>query len=110
MNELTKLIRIALVTWRADRAAREEAAEKAVIAKAFNDRYTYRKRWREDITEQLPGTAYGGLNPMGGYAWMCPECNRVHLAIGISVFDGLHYPACCSSREGNRSYRDIRYQ
>jgi hypothetical protein len=88
--------------------AQREAAEKAAIAKAFNDRYTYRKRLIEGMPA-LPGSFYG-MPHQGGYAWMCPDCNRIHHPIADSVFSGLQYPACCSRREGDRLHEGIRTQ
>lgn len=93
--------------WRDHRQARAIAEERAAIAKAFNDRYTYRERWKED-GQRLPGTGMYGFTPLSGNAWMCPECNHVHLAESCSVFSGLQYPACCSTHAGHRHDRDIR--
>lgn len=35
--------------------------------------------------------------------WMCPECNAIHEKIGMSVFVGLLFPACCKAPEGERT-------
>lgn len=91
---------------RARRAAERDRQERAAIAKAFNDRYAYRHEYVEGIA-RLPGSAMG-INPRGGYAWMCPECNRIHHPTESSVFDGLHYPRCCNTRAGNRLHFGIR--
>ena len=94
MNVLTDAFRTLAEAWRIVRKRRAEArdaADRAAIAKAFNDRYTYRQRLAGD-----------------NYAWMCPECNRTHASIDQSAFDGLHYPACCSSPYGNRLSHGIK--
>lgn len=92
--------------WRARRALDKDAAEKAAIAKAFNDRYTYRRRLVSGAP-MLPGSFYG-MPHDAGYAWMCPECNRTHHPISDSVWSGLQYPACCSRAEGHRLSEGIR--
>lgn len=78
-----------------------ELREMARIARVFNNRYTYRREYTKDLP-RLPGDAFGGLNPRGGYAWMCPECNAIHYPKESSVFSGLQYPKCCSQFEGHR--------
>ena len=100
----TDLLATLAEAWRIVRRRRKEArdkAERAAIAKAFNDRYTYRKEWVEGM-DRLPGSAMGGINPRAGFAWMCPECNRIHHPTESSVFSGLQYPRCCSTGAGNR--------
>lgn len=69
---------------------RAAAAEKARIAKVFNDCYTYRNRY---ITS---------------HAWMCPLCNRVHDATEHSFLTGMQYPACCTYPEGPRCLEGIK--
>lgn len=87
--------------------ARRDAAERASIAKVFNNRYTYRVQYAKDA-DHLTGSAMGGFLPRGGNAWMCPECNRIHHPTECSVWDGIHYPACCVHPEGNRLYANIK--
>jgi hypothetical protein len=82
------------------------ARQKAAIARVFNNRYTYNVRFVED-QEDLPGYNNFGMKTKGGYAWMCPSCNRVHLANAISAFSGLQYPACCKHGEGHRLHEGI---
>ena len=84
-----------------------DAKERAAIAKAFNDRYTYRKEWVAN-KDRLPGTAMYGMNPRGGFAWMCPECNKIHHPTESSVFSGLQYPRCCNTGSGHRLDNGIR--
>lgn len=91
------------------RADRKDGAERVAIAKAFNDRYTYRKTYYA-TWNLLPGTSYGGLAHRDSYAWMCPTCNTIHRPISDSVFSGLQYPACCRHHEGHRLDDGIRYQ
>lgn len=108
MAECTTLLGI----WRQRRADHRrttcDRAERASIAKAFNDRYCFLTQYVEGL-QRLPGTAYGsGITPAGGYAWMCPECNRIHHPTSCSVFSGLQYPHCCSTPEGHRLNQGIR--
>lgn len=81
------------VTERRGRALDRQAKQK--IAGLFNKHYTY--------TSVYP---FVSLHPdlRNRHAWMCPECNKIHGACGISPWDGLQYPACCIYPEGNRLY------
>ena len=81
--------------------------QKRLIAKRFNNRYTYRKEWIEG-TARISGTSFGGPLPRGGYAWMCPDCNKIHQPRSSSVMSGLQYPACCTTSEGHRLDHGIR--
>lgn len=91
-----------------ERKKRELADERKKIAKHFNNMYTYRHRFDESTDERLPGTGMFGFTSMAGNAWMCPKCNKVHLASSCSAFSGLQYPECCDHREGHRLDEDIR--
>jgi len=102
-----KLIKKAYQLRREEELAEKDMAERMAIASAFNNRYTYRKEWIRGKPE-LPGSGMYGIQPRGGYAWMCPECNRIHHPTRCSVFDGLHYPSCCSIPEGNRCFMGIK--
>jgi ssDNA-binding Zn-finger/Zn-ribbon topoisomerase 1 len=85
---------------------RKEAAdikERKHIAKVFNKRYTHMKEYIPDLP-RLPGDGLYGITAKGGYAWMCPDCNKIHLAIGQNVFTGIDYPKCCKYPEGHRLY------
>lgn len=86
--------------------ARKVANEKAMIARTFNDLYTYRVPYRK-TTDRLPGSFYG-MPHSTGYAWMCPSCNTIHHPYEDSVFSGLQYPACCTHGDGHRLDDDIR--
>ena len=86
--------------------AERDTSEKKAIARAFNDRYTYRKVLIEGMSF-LPGSSYGGPH-RSGYAWMCPDCNRTHHPASDSVFSGLQYPACCQYPAGHRVSYGIR--
>lgn len=83
------------------------ADERLAIAKAFNNRYCYRVQYESDAP-RLGGTARFGIFPRGGNRWMCPECNHIHAPTECSVWDGLHYPACCKTSAGNRLDYGIR--
>lgn len=80
---------------------RKAQQERARIAAAFNDRYTFVHEYVKGLP-QLPGTALYNALPRGGYAWMCPECNKIHHPQECSVFSGLQYPGCCTTPYGNR--------
>jgi len=102
------LIREAWAITRKKREEKKDRDEMARIAKHFNDRYTYRKVYVPDMERMTKGSAAFGIFPNGGYAWMCPDCNRVHLPIESSAFSGLQYPRCCKWPEGHRHYDGIR--
>lgn len=89
------------------RAAKKLAEERKTAAMVFNDLYTYRFHYLPN-QPTLPGTAMFGLNPRGGNALMCPDCNRIHLAAACSVFSGLQFPACCSTAAGHRLSHQIK--
>lgn len=91
-----------------NRQKRNDAKERRAVANAFNNRYTYRVRYDFKRKDHLPGTGMGGVTPPAGNAWMCPECNTIHLAVACSVFDGLHFPACCYFSMGNRLGQGIK--
>jgi len=90
----------------AERQFRKNADEKKKIAKAFNDRYTYRFVWKENMP--FLGGSYYGIPHRSGYAWMCPTCNHIYHPVSDSVFSGLQYPACCEYPAGDRLYLDIK--
>ena len=77
------------------------------IAKRFNDVYTYNERYDTSSNDIIRGTFYGGAI-LKGNAWMCPDCNKIHLAYECSVFDGLHYPECCFTYKGHRLLFNIK--
>lgn len=105
VNLITTLCSLIHETRRA-RLDRVDREERAAVARAFNDRYTYRIPYRyTDAT--LPGTFYG-VPHSTGFAWMCSGCNMIHHPIADSVFSGLQYPACCTHPEGNRLYERIK--
>lgn len=84
-------------------AERRDAAERAAIAKAFNDRYCYRREYVESHAF-LPGNA----TCLSGYRWMCPSCNQIHAPTECSVWVGLHYPPCCATPAGHRLHAQPR--
>lgn len=90
------------------RRVAKEKSERANVARAFNDMFTYRMQWRATEERLGEGTAMWGIFPKKGYAWMCPECNRVHEAESCSSMSGLQYPRCCSTGAGHRLYHNIR--
>lgn len=58
------------------RLAKTDSDERAAIARAFNDRYTY--RFKDKAADK--------------HAWMCPECNRTHITDGWDIFTGVQFP------------------
>ena len=76
------------------RLAKIDSDERAAIARAFNDRYTY--RFKDKAAAK--------------HAWMCPECNSVHISDGWDIFTGTQFPACCKTVDGYRDYENIRTQ
>ena len=89
-------ISVVIEEYKKRRAAAIEAKEKAAIARAFNNRYTYRTAYPPFVEHSYRG------------AWMCPTCNHIHPVIGHSVFNGLHYPACCEYAAGHRHDMGIK--
>lgn len=108
LTDIRTTLKISYQTAVERRKERELAAERRRVAKAFNDIYTYRFRYDKSSSERVPGTGMYGFTPESGYAWMCPKCNKIHLATSCSAFSGLQYPQCCDDREGHRLYHDIR--
>lgn len=108
ITDIADTLRISYKTAVERRKERELAKERKRAAAAFNDIYTYRFRWDESVDERLSGTGMWGFTPKSGYAWMCPDCNTVHLASSCSAMSGLQYPRCCKTPEGHRLYHDIR--
>lgn len=96
-----RILRKAIEISRKEKQEKADADERLLIAKHFNNRYTFRKEWVEG-KERLPGTGMFGFTPRGGYAWMCPECNKIHLPESSSSFTGLQYPRCCKYPQGHR--------
>jgi len=90
------------------RKAAKLAAERVSVAKAFNNLYTYRHRWDTSKSTRLPGSGMWGFTPEVGHAWMCPDCNKIHLAEECSAMTGLQYPGCCITSKGHRLYHDIK--
>lgn len=79
-----------------DRQSQEhESKIKAHIAQVFNNRYTYQHRYYTNSVNDKLGT-------YGDYAWMCPNCNKIHNPVEVSAFSGLQYPACCTYPLGHR--------
>lgn len=81
--------------------------EKRLIAKQFNDRYTYRHPFLPGAG-YLTGTYYGFVPYSAGHAWMCPECNCIYAPTEGSFWTGLQYPACCKTPAGHRIHEGIR--
>lgn len=87
---------------------RKDAAERALIAKTFNDRYSFRLPYRPTGVRRQFTPAEGLDDWFPDQAWMCPTCNLIHMTIGRSFLTGMHFPKCCEHPEGHRHYADIR--
>ena len=91
---------------RIQRLDAEDELERVKIAAAFNHLYCYGDYY--DKTDNRPydgpndGVGLFGIHARRGNAWMCPACNKIHLSIGVSSFNGLIWPACCEHPEGPR--------
>jgi hypothetical protein len=108
---IVDFIREAWTLAKQKRKTAKEKAERAAVAKAFNNVFTYRYRWDTSTDDRIEkGSAMYGIMPKKGYAWMCPECNKIHIADECSVMSGLQYPRCCNTGNGNRLYHSIRTQ
>lgn len=84
-----------------------DAHERRNIARAFNDRYTYRHKYVEDAPELF--YKEGGIySASSGYAWMCPECNKIHHPYAYDPLVGILYPACCKTHKGHRLHDGIK--
>ena len=94
LKEIIAVLREAAKITAEKRLAKADSDERAAIAKAFNDRYTYRFISKAD----------------NKHAWMCPECNRVHSSIGFDPFIGMQFPGCCKAVTGHRFHENIRTQ
>lgn len=108
LTDITTTLKLSYKTAVERRKERELAAERKKVAAAFNNLYTYRFRYDKSSKERLPGTGMYGFTPESGNAWMCPDCNTIHLSSGCSAMTGLQYPSCCNYREGHRLYHDIK--
>lgn len=97
-----QVVRQAVAIVRQQQEDQADIDERAAIAKAFNDRYTYRMPWVKDAERLKEGTAMFGLMPSSGYAWMCPECNQIHHPTACCSLVGLKYPRCCGRPDGDR--------
>jgi hypothetical protein len=102
------IVREAINIARQKRKEQAHKLAKSRAAKEFNDIYTYRKQYVKECGF-LAGTSYGPPIKKGN-AWMCPECNQIKLSNKSSVFSGIQYPACCSTPDGDRLERGIKYK
>jgi hypothetical protein len=83
-----------------DRLVKKEKDEKFKVAKAFNDRYSFYREYFDDKIQPAEDVKNLHYQNYQNYAWMCPDCNKIHRAVGTSVFFGLIFPACCSFNYG----------
>ena len=94
LKTIITVLREAAKITREKQLARADSNERAAIAKAFNDRYTY--RFKDKAAAK--------------HAWMCPECNRVHISDEWDGLVGMQFPACCKTAAGHRLHENIRTQ
>lgn len=92
---------------RVEQALRDK---KAKLAKAFNDLYTYTNEYDPNKPRLTEGASTTVFMPKGGYAWCCPECNKIHYPTSCSVFSGIQYPGCCNTSSGNRLSHGIKIE
>jgi hypothetical protein len=102
-----------------ERLKREEAArpiaERAGIAKQFNDLYTCRAQYVPDAPP-LPIEFFSVRKPFApglpfvpsGNLWMCPNCNKVHAPFAFNPISGLLFPQCCATAAGHRINERIK--
>lgn len=107
INIMINFLKVCYKIHKEERALKKEQAAKRKIAQLFNNRYTFKTEYVESGS-RLSGTAYGGILPRAGYAWMCPECNKIHFPVNCSVWSGLQYPACCYTGHGHRLSHGIK--
>jgi len=114
MNIIFRIIKNAIKLAKEQAFEDREKNEKRRIAKVFNDRYTYRREYVKDADRLTKGTAMYGIMPSSGYAWMCPECNKIHHPVKCDSLTGLQYPDCCTGHSGysghasHRLYENIK--
>lgn len=88
------------------RIKKVDADERAAIARQFNIRYVIGAKYFQNETGEWDrpedDTAHYSFRMDRGTAWMCPECNLIHAGTGFKNYQGVLYPACCSSRAGGR--------
>lgn len=86
-----------------------DARQKAKIARIFNDRYAYCHVY-DTARGVLPQRNTWLSEVEAGYAWMCPECNRIHNPVAYDGLVGLIYPKCCLHGRGHRLHDGIKTQ
>jgi hypothetical protein len=105
MKSLLWAIREVMRLSRERKAQMDEVRDKGVIAKLFNDRYTYSIKYPATNT---PDKWFPDTVQSRRYAWMCPECNKVHAPSEYCGLTGLHCPACCGIPSGHRLYHGLK--
>lgn len=103
---MINFIAAVLEVYKKKKFERIDLEERKTIADSFNNRYTYRLEYVKGMPE-LSGT-HMHFPPRGGFAWMCPSCNKIHRPYENSVFSGLQYPACCKYFAGHRLFEKIK--
>lgn len=71
--------------------------EKAAIAKRFNAFYSIKNDYTKE-RKLFPNHRWITQDN----AWMCPECNKIHSPVELSILVGIVYPSCCSFAKGHR--------
>ena len=99
LKTIISILREARKITEANRLAKIDSDERAAIAKAFNDRYTYRFQYYPKPIKYT-----------GKHAWMCPECSCIHISCGFDAFTGMQFPPCCATLAGHRLHENIRSQ
>lgn len=74
--------------------------KKRKLATQFNELYAYSEKYW-DKPHMLMG--FHELRVNFPYAWMCPDCNKIHKPVKVVGIIGMIYPECCSYPEGSRA-------
>jgi len=78
ISEIINQLKLAKQISKAKKTKAADDDEKARIAKLFNDRYCFRKRYVKTNNKIIEGSYYGSPPIRDGFRWMCPECNAIH--------------------------------
>jgi len=103
MNIL-EILKAAIKLVKKEKETKKDKENREQIAKLFNDRYTYRYIYEKDSGYFNDGYC------RKGNAWMCPECNKIHVANDFCAFSGILYPACCDTKSGDRHSQGIKWK
>jgi hypothetical protein len=79
------------------------------FAELWRDLLLDLERWYESQVRMQRALAFNAehthVSDIKRSRWMCPSCNRVVNAYGLSSFGGLMFPGCCEFEQGGRRDR-----